>query len=103
MRESTLENFLKSEVKKRKGLAIKINSVGMAGLPDRMVLLPKGIMFFAELKRTGGKPRPLQTATHRILRNLGFKVYVIDTKEQAREVLKRYDSIQTPQVSANSH
>ena len=35
-------------------------------------------MAFAELKAPGKKPRPLQLARHRLLRELGFKVYVID-------------------------
>lgn len=90
MKESVIENYLKSEVKKLKGLAIKLNSMSMSGLPDRMVLLPGGIIFFAELKRPGQKARLLQLATHRILENLGFEVYVIDTKDKVKEVLKNY-------------
>ena len=36
----------------------------------------------AELKAPGEKPRPLQLARHRLLRSLGFRVYVIDGAEQ---------------------
>lgn len=93
MKESVIENYLRMEVKKMKGLAIKLNSMSMSGLPDRMILLPNGIMFFAELKSTGQKPRLLQLATHRILQNLGFEVYVIDTKEKVKEVLQSYDRV----------
>lgn len=92
MRESEIENYLKMAVKKMGGLAIKLNSMSMSGLPDRMVLLPIGVILFVELKRPGGKARPLQMATHRILRKLGFDVYVIDSKKQIEEVLNRYGS-----------
>ena len=45
-------------------------------------------MFFAEVKRPGGKPRPLQMKRHSELRNLGFEVYVIDSKEECDEVTR---------------
>ncbi len=92
MTEKAIENYFNTEIKKRGGLAIKLNSMSVSGLPDRMVLLPNSIIFFAELKRPGGKARPLQLATHRILENLGFDVYVIDSKEQVKEVINKYGS-----------
>ncbi len=92
MTEKAIENYFKTEIKKRGGLAIKLNSMSVSGLPDRMVLLPNSIIFFAELKRPGGKARPLQSAVHRILENLGFDVYVIDSKEQVKEVINKYGS-----------
>ena len=51
-------------------------------MPDRLVLLPDGYIAFVELKAPGKKPRPLQLARHRLLRRLGFPVYVIDREEQ---------------------
>jgi hypothetical protein len=50
----------------------------MNGLPDRLILMPDGKMAFVEVKAPGKKPRPLQVARHEILRQLGFKVYVLD-------------------------
>lgn len=93
MREKEIENYLKNKVKSMKGIAIKLNSMSMSGLPDRMVLLPKGIILFVELKRPGGKARPLQLVTHRLLKNLGFEVYVIDSKKQVEEVLNKYGEV----------
>ena len=46
------------------------------------ILLPDGKFAFAELKAPGESPRPLQKARHRLLRSLGFRVYVIDSIEQ---------------------
>ena len=56
-------------------------------MPDRIILMPKGRFAFAELKVKGKKPRTLQLSRHRLLRNLGFKVYVIDDVEQIGGVL----------------
>jgi hypothetical protein len=51
-------------------------------MPDRLVLLPGGSIGFVEVKSPGEKPRPLQVARMGTLRNLGFKVYVLDGVEQ---------------------
>ena len=39
-------------------------------------------MAFVEVKAPGEKPRPLQLARHRLLRRLGFRVYVLDERSQ---------------------
>ena len=41
-----------------------------------------GLVGFVEVKAPGKKPRPLQTARHKLLMNLGFKVFVLDDMEQ---------------------
>ena len=51
-------------------------------MPDRLVLFPDGLVGFVEVKAPGKKPRPLQTARHKLLMNLGFKVFVLDDMEQ---------------------
>lgn len=68
--------------RKRGGLAPKFTSPGLDGMPDRIVLMPGGHMAFVEVKAPGRKPRPLQEARHRTLRELGFSVYVLDDEEQ---------------------
>lgn len=78
MNEKQIENKLTIAVKKAGGIAPKLVCPGFAGMPDRLILLPDGHVGFAELKAPGKKPRPLQLARHRLLRELGFKVYVID-------------------------
>ena len=82
MREKQIENQLVSQVKKIGGIALKFVSPGFDGMPDRLVLIPDGHIAFVELKAPGKKPRPLQLARHRLLRSLGFRVYVIDSAEQ---------------------
>ena len=82
MREKTIEQKFVAAVKTAGGLALKFTSPGFDGVPDRIVLLPGGKMAFVEVKAPGEKPRPLQLARHRLLRRLGFRVYVLDEKSQ---------------------
>lgn len=82
MREREIERELVSAVKSRGGICPKFVSPGFDGMPDRVVLLPHGKLGFVEVKRPGEKPRPLQTARHRLLRKLGFLVFVLDGEEQ---------------------
>lgn len=82
MIEKQIENKLKTAVKKNGGIALKLVCPAFAGMPDRLILLPDGRIGFAELKASGKKPRPLQLSRHRLLRELGYQVYIIDDPEQ---------------------
>ena len=82
MREKIIERFLVVEVKKRGGICPKFTSPGFDGMPDRLILMPGGRMAFVEVKASGEEPRPLQNSRHEMLRKLGFKVFVLDMKEQ---------------------
>ena len=93
MNEKFIEQKLATAVKTKGGIAPKFVSPSFAGMPDRLILLPGGLMAFAELKAPGMKPRPLQVARHEMLRRLGFRVYVIDGIEQIGGML---DELQTP-------
>ena len=95
MLEKTVEHKLTVAVKKAGGIAVKFVSPSFDGMPDRLVLLPDGLIAFVELKAPGKRPRPLQEARHRMLRSLGFKVYVIDKPEQIGGML---DELQTPRL-----
>ena len=87
MREKTIEQKLVQEVKSMGGIAVKMSCPGFDGMPDRMVLLPDGLLGFVEVKAPGKKPRPLQIARHDLLRRLGFKVYVLDDSRQIGGIL----------------
>ena len=92
MREKHVEKKLVEAVRKRGGLCPKFISPGLAGVPDRIMLLPGGHMAFAELKAPGGKLRPLQAVRSEQLRALGFRVYVIDRIDQIGGVLNEISS-----------
>ena len=93
MREREIEQKFTRAVKKRGGLALKFVSPGFDGMPDRLALLPDGKMGFVEMKAPGKVPRPLQAQRHRLLRELGFRVYVLDDQRQIGGII---DDIQSP-------
>ena len=88
MREKQIERKLVETVKAAGGICPKLVSPGTNGMPDRMVLLPKGRIGFVEVKAPGGAPRPLQTHRHRQLRALGFPVFVLDDPERIPWILE---------------
>lgn len=87
MREKALEHKFVTETKCVGGLALKFVSPGFDGVPDRIVLLRGGKIGFVEVKAPEKKPRPLQTARHRLLRRLGFKVFVLDDEKQITHII----------------
>lgn len=87
MREKEIERKLVDAVKRRGGACPKWVSPGFDGAPDRIVLLPFARIGFVEVKAPGEKARPLQESRHRLLRKLGFKVYVIDGAGQIPSML----------------
>lgn len=89
MREKIIEKVLVRQVQNAGGIAPKFVSPGTDGMPDRIVLLPHGRMAFVELKAPGQKPRPLQESRHRLLRTLGYDVYVIDHIAAIPDVIEK--------------
>ena len=89
------EKYLERELVKRiellGGKCIKLVPFNCDGIPDRLCLVPLGILFFVELKSKGQKPRKLQLYWHRVLTNLGFDVYVIDSYEKLNELIIEYE------------
>ncbi len=87
VQESTIESYLLTLVKLERGMSIKLRF--MRGWPDRIVLLPGGILAFIELKRPkGGEFEPLQLRTHAMLRRLGFKVFTCYTKAEVATTIQ---------------
>ena len=92
MTEKQIEQKLVKAVKAKGGLAPKFVSPGFDGVPDRIVLLPRGRIAFIELKAKGRKMRPLQVRRKRQLESLGFSVYCIDSPEQIGGLLDEIQS-----------
>jgi hypothetical protein len=82
MLESNVEGYLKDEIAKIGGLCRKWVSPGHRGVPDQIVMMPGGRIWFVELKAPGKKPRPQQAKRHRELKRLGFEVLVLDTRDK---------------------
>lgn len=81
MKETHIERSLNRAVQGMGGLSLKFISPGMAGIPDRLVLLPHRKLAFIELKAPGKTMRPLQVKRKAQLEALGFSVYCLDGLE----------------------
>lgn len=90
--EKTVEQRLCKKVKELGGKAIKFTSQGMAGTPDRIVLLPGGRIYFVELKRENGRLSPIQTHVFKEFGKLGCEVRVLYGNEMVDEFIREMSS-----------
>lgn len=89
MRESEVESHLCDRVKQDlHGLALKFVSPGCNGVPDRILLVPMGRIWFVETKAPSKTPRKLQKHMITIIRALGFRVLVLDTKTAVDDFIR---------------
>lgn len=97
MRESQIEKHLVKRVKELGGEVRKVQWIGRRGAPDRLVMLPPGIVIYpgpeygyaiwVELKATGVKAEPHQLREHERMRAMGQRVVVIDSIDGVEELL----------------
>ena len=88
VRENEVEAYLRRQVEKLGGLCLKIPADYMRGVPDRIVLLPHGVLVWVETKRpSGGRVSGSQLVVHEMLRRLGQQVVIVWSKEDADELL----------------
>jgi hypothetical protein len=80
IRESAVEAYFVKRVAEMGGRAYKFVSPSHRGVPDRLVLWPKGLTEFVELKAPGKKATLQQMHEHEKLRKLGFTVSVLDSR-----------------------
>lgn len=84
VREREVESYLRRRVEELGGECVKFIPDDMPGYPDRIVMLPGGVLAWAETKKPkGGRVSKLQKFRHEQLRKLGQDVFVVWTKEEA--------------------
>lgn len=82
MLEKEIEKRMREAIKKAGGRAYKFLSPGCVGVPDRIVIMPGGKIYFVELKRSGESLRPIQKQQVRRLRDLGCQVRTVAGLEE---------------------
>ena len=88
MLEKDVERYLVRKIRAAGGRALKFESPGCTGVPDRMILMPGGHISFAELKRPRKTERARQIYVQSELRRLGFTVYsTVDSFERVDQLL----------------
>jgi hypothetical protein len=75
--EKTVEKRLVDKVQELGGLCIKMGYWGVTGMPDRLIILPKGRIYFREVKTEKGQLSKRQDLVLRKLISLGFNADVL--------------------------
>lgn len=86
--EDDIETYLFNEVVKIGGMCIKGNPRNNRGMPDRVCVLPKGLVVFVEVKRPGLKPRANQRYYAERLTDMGHSSVYVDTKGKVDLLIK---------------
>ena len=85
MLEKQIEEYLKKRVKALGGLCLKFISPGSSGVPDRICVLAKRVIF-VECKRPDGILAPSQKLMQKRLADLGAEVFTVYSKGDIDEI-----------------
>ena len=90
--EKDIEAYLKKRVEADGGVFLKFPAMHVEGFPDRILLMPRGITCFVELKRPkGGRLSEMQKYWHKKLDELGYEVFVVKDKMEADALIFRLE------------
>lgn len=88
MLEKMVEKALIDGVQKKGGLCLKWVCPGHKGVPDRIVLLPGGKVYFVELKNERGTLSEIQKYVLQKLKDRGANVEVIFSRGDVKSFLE---------------
>ena len=88
MKEKEIEKKLVDGIRELGGRAYKWVSPGNDGVPDRIVFLPSGLVFFVELKTESGSLTALQKIQIARLEHQGQKVRVLYGIREVEDFLR---------------
>jgi hypothetical protein len=75
--ERDVEKYLTKKVKSMGGLSFKWTCPGVAGVPDRICILPGGVIVFIEVKKSTGHLSQQQILIRKQLEGLGCRYEVV--------------------------
>lgn len=77
MREKQIEKYLAKKIDELGGISRKFISPQRRGVPDRICLLPYGLVYFVECKAPNGKLSKLQELEKGLMESLGCNYSVV--------------------------
>lgn len=87
MRETSVERRLIELVKAAGGMCVKIPAI-VAGVPDRLVILPGNRLYLIETKAPGGRVRPAQRVWHAKAARRGVEVAILWNSQMVADWLR---------------
>lgn len=93
MTEKKIEAWLGKQLKSLGCLYFKFVSPGNTGVPDRIIVLPGGLVIFVELKTDRGALSPVQWYQIDRLRDRGAGVFILFGMDDAESLVRILKSI----------
>lgn len=99
MKERQIEHWAGTLARKLGFMHFKFTSPSRAAVPDRIIMAPipeflrdtvAQYIRFIEYKATNGEPTAAQRREHERLRQMGFRVDVVNSREQARDLMLEF-------------
>ena len=91
MLESRIQRNIIKKVEKLGGLAYKLHTNSVSGLPD-LVILYEGLVFFVEVKQPTGVVSKRQKYMHEKFRSVGHEVYIL-YDDKIEIILDKYQAL----------
>ena len=86
-REAKIETRLVNAVKRIGGIALKLEVKGHVGWPDRLCILPGGLVFFVEVKTPTGRLSPQQKNKINQLNDMGQFAFTVWNNKHVDEMI----------------
>lgn len=87
-REAKIEEWLVKQIKELGGIADKFVSPANPGVPDRLIVMPGGKVYFVELKTEIGRLSNIQKWQRDRYRERGAEVRIVKGMDQAKDFIK---------------
>ena len=94
MREKKIEQSLREAVRDMGGRSYKFVSPGNRGVPDRLIVMPGGRIFFRELKAEDGEPDGFQRLQIARLQILGADASILTGRAEVEKFLRDIQTLQ---------
>ncbi|AGX84708.1 hypothetical protein [Salmonella phage SETP7] len=90
-KEGRVQKYAKERFEALGGLVRKLSYEGRSGAPDLLVILPRGVIWFVEVKKDENtKPDPHQLREHERMRKRGANVFVVGSSKQVDKLIEHY-------------